>query len=87
VALVLIHVAAILFYRLVKGEDLVRPMITGYREGAADRLIADGQAPNWERRGYWVRGAFAVALGVAVAVAASGIWLLPPPTAAVAPQW
>jgi cytochrome b len=87
VALVLIHVAAILFYRLVKGEDLVWPMITGYREGAADRLIADGQAPNWERRDYWVRGAFALAVGVAVAVAASGIWLSPPPTAAVAPQW
>ncbi len=88
VALVLIHVAAILFYRLVKGEDLVGPMITGYREGTADGPLADGQAPYWERRDYWVRGLFALVVGVAAAVAASGVWLpLPPPPAAVAPEW
>ena len=30
-ALVLVHVGAIVFYAVVKKEDLVRPMVTGYR--------------------------------------------------------
>ena len=32
IALVLLHVAAIVYYRLVKRRDLVRPMLTGDKE-------------------------------------------------------
>ena len=31
IALIAVHVAAILFYLLVKGENLIRPMLTGYK--------------------------------------------------------
>jgi cytochrome b len=33
-ALIVLHLGAILFYRLVKRENLVRPMLTGYRAGS-----------------------------------------------------
>ena len=32
ITLVLLHVASILAHRLFKGEDLVRPMLTGYKD-------------------------------------------------------
>ena len=31
-ALLGLHVAAIVFYRLIKKDDLVKPMLTGYKE-------------------------------------------------------
>ena len=36
-ALVVLHVAVIVFYRLWKGENLVRPMITGWKEVRRNR--------------------------------------------------
>jgi hypothetical protein len=35
-----LHVAAILFYRFVKGEDLIWPMITGVKEQDQDTVPA-----------------------------------------------
>ena len=49
VLLVLIglHVAAILFYRLVQGKKLLGPMITG-RVGARTRRRADAAGRRWD---------------------------------------
>ncbi|WP_217126992.1 cytochrome b/b6 domain-containing protein [Hydrogenophilus thiooxidans] len=92
IALVALHLAAILFYRVVKREDLVRPMITGYRVWlGGDQQNGQGRLPNginWRTKGYWVRGGAAIALAVAAAVVASGAWVAPPPPVAVtAPEW
>ncbi len=85
--LVLLHVGAILFYRWVKRENLVRPMITGYRVAERDgsELALPRQAAPWRRRGFWLRGVVAIAVGVAAATAASGVWIAPPPPAPAAP--
>lgn len=45
-AMVALHIAAILFYALVKRDDLVRPMVTGSK--IVKRPVpAPGQAPLW----------------------------------------
>ncbi|PWB58350.1 MAG: hypothetical protein C3F18_02710 [Nitrosomonadales bacterium] len=36
IMLVVVHVASILAHRLFKGEDLVRPMLTGYKESGEE---------------------------------------------------
>jgi cytochrome b len=46
VALVALHVAAILWYRLVKRDDLIRPMLTG-RRSYAGPVDAPRMAPAW----------------------------------------
>lgn len=86
IALVVLHVAAILFYRLVKKEDLVRPMVTGYRSmPTAEKEIS---GVSWSGARYWLRGAVAVVFGVAAAWGASGVWLpAPAPTAYEVPAW
>ena len=81
VALVALHVAAIVFYARVRKDNLVRPMITGRKENT-------GGEP--------ARGGGPVALAIALLVAgaavygASGAWLPPPPPALPAsttPAW
>jgi cytochrome b len=45
--LVGLHVAAILAYRLLRGEDLITPMVTGRKDAgpaAAPRLVPPGRA-------------------------------------------
>lgn len=37
IALVVVHLAAIATYRLVRGDRLVKPMVTGYKEEGADQ--------------------------------------------------
>jgi len=70
--LLALHVLAVLFYTLVKKDNLVAPMITG-RKPAGD-LAHEG-----------VRGGGAVAFAIALAIAAAMVWavasgvLLPPP--------
>ena len=59
-ALVALHVAAIAFYRLYAGEDLVRPMLTGRKPGT-------GPAPRLARA--WL------AL-VALAASTAAVWTL-----------
>lgn len=80
--LVVLHVAAIAFYALIKKDNLVRPMITGEKEVE----IEAGQAA---RGGSLV--AFAVALAIALGAAwgASGAWVSkpPPPPPASTPAW
>ena len=46
VALIAVHVAAILFYLVVKRDNLVGPMVTGSREGEAGAAPMVG-APAW----------------------------------------
>ena len=71
-ALVVLHVGAIAFYLRVKKENLVKPMITGWKDNA---------------QGESARGGGIVAFAVAVVVAASavygasGVWLPAPPPA------
>ena len=78
--LVALHVGAIIFYALAKKKNLVRPMITGWKD--------EGEGES-ARGGGFV--AFIVALLVAVAVVygASGAWLPapPPPTAVETPDF
>ena len=72
IALVLLHVGAIVFYTRFKKESLVKPMITGWKDNA---------------QGESARGGGIVAFTVAVVVAASavygasGVWLPAPPPA------
>lgn len=78
--LVGLHVAAILFYAHVKKDNLVKPMITGWKEGEP---------------GESARGGGLVALILALALAglalwgASGSWIPvpPPPPAVETPAW
>jgi cytochrome b len=58
---VLLHVLAVVSYRLVKGQDLVVPMVTGVKEMPADRARAPRHAPG-------LLGA------VLIAAAAAGVW-------------
>lgn len=83
IALVLLHVAAIVFYARVKKKNLLKPMITGIKESASP------QAPDAQGGG-WL--AFVIALTIALAAvwAASGAWIPPaPPIEALppAPSW
>lgn len=81
VGLVGLHVAAILYYRLVRKDDLVQPMLRGWKWG--DAGVPENSALNLAAL------VFAVAVGVACAVAASGLWM-PAPTpvpAAATPDW
>lgn len=80
IGLVVLHLAAIVFYVRVKKDNLVKPMLTGWKDGAT---------------GDQAKGGSALALIVAVMIAgvvvygASGAWLPePPPAQAVgAPSW
>jgi cytochrome b len=67
--LVALHVGTIVFYARVKKHNLVKPMISGWAEGAAEQSAQGGNA---------------IAFIVAVLVAAAAVWaasgaLLPPP--------
>jgi cytochrome b len=58
-----LHLAAILFYRFVKRDDLITPMVTGGRTGAAGEaaMIA---APAWR---FFIAAGFALALTLGIA--------------------
>lgn len=73
IALIALHLSAILFYRLAKGRDLVRPMISGSmpRESAAQREAAGGA--------WWaVALSLALAVGAVWAVREAAGWVAPP---------
>lgn len=67
--LVLLHIGAIVFYVRVKKQDLVKPMLTGWADGAGESARGGGAI------------AFIVAALIALAAvwAASGAFLPPPP--------
>ncbi|RTL58072.1 MAG: cytochrome B [Rhodocyclaceae bacterium] len=77
IALVIAHVAAILFYAHVKKDNLVKPMITGWKE--ADGKAAEGGGP--------VAFFIAVAIAVAAVYAASGALLPSSPATAATQAW
>lgn len=82
IGLVVLHVAAIVFYVRVKKHNIVRPMVTGWKADAEGESAQGG-------------GLVALILALIVAVAciygASGAWLPEPPPAAPAasstPSW
>ncbi len=86
--LVALHIAAIVFYRLFRKEDLVRPMITG-RKHVAPELAAIEKNQGKEDSGKKSR---AVAFVVAVAITGGVIWaanggLIAPPPAPEPPAY
>lgn len=77
-----LHVAAIAFHVLVKKNNLVKPMITGWKEAeppSAAGIPASGGG----------LAAFVLALAIAAAAvwATSGAWIEEPPPAAASPAW
>lgn len=78
--LVALHIAAIAFYGHVKKQKLVKPMITGWKDGAGEPA----------RGGGIVMLLIALVIAVIAAYGASGAWLPappPPPPAAETPSW
>lgn len=86
--IVILHVAAITFYLRFKGENLVRPMLTGWKEGESQAA-----APAHPRRPGLLAHGVALAFALASVYASAGGLLAqtlpPPPTAAQAasPAW
>jgi cytochrome b len=80
IGLVSLHVLAIAFYALVKKDNLVKPMITGWKQLPQARPASGGGIT-----------AFVIALTLAAAAVhgASGAWLPPPPPPATiqTPAW
>lgn len=75
---VALHVVAIIFYVRVRRQNLVKPMLTGWKENA------EGQSA---RGGGLAALAVALLIAVAAAYGASGIWLPAPPPVTAAPDW
>jgi hypothetical protein len=80
-ALIGVHLAAIVFYRLKRRVDLVRPMLTGWKGAATSPEEAQDEQTNTlqeptDRRTRWL--ALLIALSVS-AFAVSGILALEPP--------
>jgi cytochrome b len=78
--LIALHVAVILFYSRVKKQQLLKPMITGWKEGEGESA----------RGGRWPALILALILAGAVIYGASGVWLSdlsPPPPPAEIPGW
>ncbi len=69
IALVVLHVAAIVYYRRVRQKNLLKPMLTGWQEGEGESA----------RGGSLVALLFALLLAGAAVSAASGAWLPAPP--------
>ena len=80
IGLVVLHIAAIGFYGHFKKQKLLKPMITGWKEG--DAVSASG--------GNFVALIVALLIAGAAIYGASGAWLPeppPPPPAAETPSW
>lgn len=80
IALVLLHVAAIAFYGHIKKRNLIKPMLTGWKEDA------EGESA---RGGGLIALLFALVIAAAAVYGASGAWLPEVPTPAVGevPSW
>jgi cytochrome b len=80
VGLVSLHVVAVMFYVLIRGNDLIRPMILGWKDSSLDAPLKPA--------GIWV-------LAVAVAIAVAAVWIAagglltppPPPPPQAIPAW
>ena len=83
-ALVALHIAAIVFYRVAHRENLVTPMVTG------EKVLPHNHPAQSARGGGWIAFLFALAVAGAVVWVASGKLLPPaPPPMPVeaAPAW
>jgi len=80
IALVALHVAAIIFYAHVKKDNLVKPMVRGWKE------VDQGEPA---RGGGVLALIVALVIALAAVFAASGIWLPEPlpPAAVETPAW
>lgn len=63
-ALIATHLGAIAFYRLAKGDNLVRPMLTG------DKEVPGGPESQSARGGHWLPGLLVLAGAIGI------VWLL-----------
>jgi cytochrome b len=81
-----LHIAAIVFYARVKGENLLLPMLTGKKTIET----TDADVPE-NSGGRWPALLLALAIAAAVGFTASGAWIsqspLPPQEKAAAPTW
>lgn len=80
IALVVLHVGAIAFYAHAKKDNLVKPMLTGWKDGEGESASGGGAT----------RLIVAAVLAAAAAYGASGAWMPPPPPpppAAETPNW
>jgi cytochrome b len=59
-----VHLAAIAFYRIAKGENLVRPMVTGTKWVALDSATEDAPAVGWWRAPVVLACAAGIVFGV-----------------------
>jgi cytochrome b len=80
IALMSLHVTAILFYTLVKKDNLVKPMFTGLKE------VEESQAQPAQGGGF-LPFLIALSLALAVVAIASGIFIPLPPPLPPAPAW
>lgn len=80
IGLIALHVAAVVFYVRVKKHDLVRPMVTGWKQGDAAASAKGGGI---------VALLVALIIAAAAVYGASGSWLPTPeaPPAATTPAW
>jgi len=69
-----LHVAAVLFYRLFRKDDLITPMITG------NKKISEPDAEP-ARGGGWLALVIAIAVTALAMWASGGSWIEPPPPA------
>lgn len=67
IGVVLVHLAAIVFYALVKRRNLVRPMLTGWQAAEPQTAVPAGPVRSLRAR--------AVAFTAAVSIAALGVYL------------
>lgn len=81
VVLLVLHVGAVLYYRMVKQEDLLGPMVRGWKFAA--KPVEENTAVNG------VALLVAIAAGIGCALLASGLWLPEPAPLAVpvTPDW
>ena len=80
-ALIALHLAAIAFYGHIKKDNLIKPMLSGWKE------TGEGESA---KGGGLVALIIALAIAGAAVYAASGAWLPPPPPpppAAETPSW
>ena len=79
IVLVMLHVVAIVFYGHVKKQKLVKPMLTGWKEGEGESAQGGG----------WLAVVVAVSIAAGAVYGASGAWLPEPPPVSPAetPDW
>ncbi|MEI7612453.1 MAG: cytochrome b/b6 domain-containing protein [Betaproteobacteria bacterium] len=78
ISLIVLHLAAIAFYTHVKKDNLITPMLTGWKE------VEKGQAQS-TTGGSLIALAVALSIAAAAVYGASGAWIAQPPPAETPP--